>query len=98
MFPSTPLDSDSYRYVIRSPRSDTLSGAGHHWDPYRGLKQLLSIKQYDPMERHVIGTICFMYISGFHSFVQIQVISFVSDGFSYFLLIERSLRVAGHSS
>ena len=42
-------------------------------------------------------TICFMFISGFHSFVLIKVISFVGDGFSYFLLFEHSLRVAGHS-
>ena len=54
VFPSTPLDNDSYRYVRRSPRSDTLSGADHRWDPYMGLKQLLSIEQYDPMGRHDI--------------------------------------------
>ncbi|XP_078315085.1 uncharacterized protein LOC144619810 isoform X1 [Crassostrea virginica] len=42
-------------------------------------------------------TICFMFISGFHSFVLIKVISFVGDGLSYFLLFEHSLRVAGHS-
>ena len=30
-----------------------------------------------------IVTIYFMYISGFHSFVLIKVISFVGDGFSY---------------
>ena len=42
-------------------------------------------------------TICFMFKRGFHSFVLIKVISFVGDGFSYFLLFEHSLRVAGHS-
>ena len=44
-----------------------------------------------------IVTICFMFKSGFHSFVLIKVIPFVGDGFSYFLLFEHSLRVAGHS-
>ena len=45
----------------------------------------------------VFVTICFMFKRGFHSFVLIKVISFVGDGFSYFLLFEHSLRVAGHS-
>ena len=45
----------------------------------------------------IIVTICFIYVSGFHSFILTKVISFVSDGFSYFMLIEHSLLVAGHS-
>ena len=44
-----------------------------------------------------IVTICFMYIIGSNSFVLIKVISFVGDGFSYFLLFEHSLRVVGQS-
>ena len=55
------------------------------------------VHQFWNLRKGGIVTICFMFISGFHSFVLIKDISFVGDGFSYFLLFEHSLRVAGHS-
>ena len=55
------------------------------------------VHQFWNLRKGGIVTICFLFISGFHSFVVIKDISFVGDGFSYFLLFEHSLRVAGHS-
>ena len=70
---------------------------GYKLDKYTKYENVLS-QCLDGVKKRIISvTICFMFISGFHSSVLIQVISFVGDRFSYFLLFEHSLRVASHS-